>query len=160
MLEKKELIKRLNEARALLEATVAGIDPECEIYPGWTIKHLMAHLAGWDDAVIAALRAHLGGEEPGTPAAEGIDVYNSRSVATRTPLQLEQIVREAHLSRQALLEMLDGMETEAYRSQLIFPWGFRGSVEQLVRVFVVHEEEHAEEIQRLIELGKIVKEGS
>lgn len=157
-MERQALIDRLNAARGAIDATVAGIDPECDIYPGWTIKHLLSHLAGWDDAVLASLRAHMGGKEPGTPADEGIDAYNEVSVETRQPLSLAQVRSECDLSRRELLELVTTMPDELYEAQLTYPWGYRGNVETLVFIFAHHEEEHAAEIAELVAQGKIMKE--
>ncbi|HSJ59393.1 MAG TPA: DinB family protein [Anaerolineae bacterium] len=156
-MEKQELIDRLHVTRAALDAAVAGIDPDGEIYAGWTIKHLLAHIAGWDDAVIAALRAHMGGEEPGTPATEGIDAYNDLSVATRESLSLGQVRSECDLSRRELLGLLATIPDETYRAPLLFPWGARGSVEELASIFSHHEQVHAAEVQSLVSEGKIIK---
>lgn len=157
---RQDLINRLHVARRNLEAAVEGIDPKQEIYAGWTIKHLLAHVAGWDDAVIASLRAHMGGQEPGTPATEGIDVYNAQSVATREPLDLEQVRREYNLSRKTLIDLIAGMPEDRYNTRLLFPWGPHGTVEQLVHIFAHHEDEHATEIERLVAQNKIAKEAS
>lgn len=156
-MERQDLVERLLAARGRLEAAVAGIDPEGEIYAGWTIKHLLAHMAGWDDAVIAALRAHMGGQEPGTPATEGVDAYNEVSVDTRQPLSLLQVRRECELSRRALHDLLAAMPDATYEAPLLFPWGQQGSVAELIGIFVYHEEEHAAEIEELVAQGKIIK---
>ena len=97
---REELIQRLAAARAVLHDLLAQIPPETEIYPGWTLRHFYAHLTGWDDVVTAALRAHAVGHTPATPAVKGVDAYNAESVATRSTLDYDHIVR-AWLARQA-----------------------------------------------------------
>ncbi len=147
--EGERLIGELEAARAQMRTLLGRIDVQREIYPGWRIKHVLAHIAGWDDAVNASLRAHLGGEEPGTPAARGIDFYNAQSVATREFLDYEQVVQEWELARDELETILNEMPAEKFQEPLLFPWGRRGTVAQLVAVFVEHEAEHAAEIAKL-----------
>ena len=52
--ERLELIRQLDESRAVLCKLLADIPPETEIYPGWTLRQFYAHLTGWDDAVTSS----------------------------------------------------------------------------------------------------------
>ncbi len=147
MEERESLIAQLDRAREKMRAVVADIDTRLEIYPGWTIKHVLAHIAGWDDAAMASLRAHARGAEPVTPATHGIDAYNADSVATREALSYDRIVREWELAREQLKTLIHEMPSEKFAAPLVFPWGGRGTVAQLVAIFAHHEEEHAAEIR-------------
>ncbi len=151
MEEKIRLIQQLDAARTKIQAVLVDIDQQMEIYPGWTIKHILAHITGWDDAVIASLRAHAGGDEPGTPATEGADAYNTESVATREALSYDRISREWELARDQLKAVLDEMPPEKFAEPLLFPWGETGTIAQVVGIFSHHEDEHAEEIRQLEE---------
>jgi hypothetical protein len=53
--EREILIQGLEKARTKLLGVVDQFDPSLEVYPHWTIKELLAHLAGWDDAIIDTL---------------------------------------------------------------------------------------------------------
>jgi Mycothiol maleylpyruvate isomerase N-terminal domain. len=57
--EKKVLLQLMEDTRLRIESLIPKIDTQLEIYPGWTIREVMEHVAGWDDAAIATLRAHL-----------------------------------------------------------------------------------------------------
>jgi uncharacterized protein (TIGR03083 family) len=146
--EKQDLIRQLDEARAELMAALDGIDLNAQIYPGWTLKELFAHLAGWDDAVASSLRAHAGGREPATPAAEGINVYNAQSVETREPLSYTQTLKECEAARELLKAAIRDLPQEKFNERIILPWGGTSTVERLVLTFVHHDrEEHAAEIR-------------
>ena len=147
MEEKTHLIQQLDEARAELWTVLADLDAGTEIYPNWTVKELLAHLTGWDEAVTSSLRAHAGGEEPAAPATLGIDFYNAQSVETRESLSYEQIHQECELAREQLKAAIHELPPEKFQEPLLFPWGPTGTVRQLIRVFVHHDKEHAEEIQ-------------
>jgi hypothetical protein len=147
-MDKLQLIEHLDQARQELKAVLAGLDSHTEVYPGWTLKELYAHLAGWDEAVTASLHAHAVRNEPGTPAVRGIDYYNAESVATRQALSLEQVSKECDLAREQLRAAILALPAERMQEPLVFPWGETGSVEQLIRVFVHHDRlEHAKEIR-------------
>lgn len=147
MNERETLIQQLIDARAEIAALLPQIDPHKHIYPHWTIKELLAHMTGWDDAVIASLRAHIGGSEPGTPAARGINVYNAETVSTRETINYEAVKREWEQTRAILLDILRNMTEEKYQQPLIVPWGGEATVKQLVQVFIHHEtEEHGKDL--------------
>lgn len=147
--EKTRLLEQLDQARAALLTALEGLDPQTEIYPGWTAKHLLAHVTGWDEACTASLRAHAVGNEPGTPAVRGIDHYNAESVATREALSLEQVKRECALARQQFEAAIRDLPEEKFDQPLLFPWGRVGTIDFLVQIFVHHEREHAREIESL-----------
>lgn len=149
MHERDQLIQDLDKARAAMRAALVDIDTAMPVYPGWTIKHVLAHITGWDDATIAALRAHAGGDEPGTPANRGIDHYNAQSVAERAPLPYDRIVQEWELAREQLKTVLRDLPLEKFEEPLLFPWGATGTVAQIVGIMIHHEIEHAEEITEL-----------
>ncbi len=153
MNDNERLVQELDAARAHMRATVAACNVERELYPGWTIKQVLAHITGWDDATIAALRAHGGGVEPGTPAALGINHYNAQSVATREGLNYRQIVAEWEQARETLKAAINEMPPEKFKEKLLYPWGPTGSVKQLVEIMIHHEHEHADEISKLVVVG-------
>jgi hypothetical protein len=145
--DRSTLLQQLDETRAKLEALLPGIDARKEIYPGWTIKDLLAHVTGWDDATIESLRAHVAGRPPATPADRGIDEYNGRTVTTRKDLDHTHVLNEFHLTRQVMRTLIDQMPEEKFIQPLIFAWGQKGTVTDLVEIFREHEEEHSRDIR-------------
>lgn len=148
--EKERLIQRLDQARQTMRALLAELDTQVEFYPGWRAKHLLAHIAGWDDAAASSLRAHAGGKEPATPAVQGIDVYNAESVATREALSYRHIVQEWELAREQLKAAILEMPDDILEKPLLLPWGGMGTAAQIVAIFASHEKEHTKEIHALI----------
>lgn len=151
MQEKERLIRELDEARDQMRAAAGMIDQDREIYSNWTIKHVLAHITGWDDAVIASLRAHAGGKEPGVPAQRGIDYYNEQTVSTRETLDYPLVFREWEQTRETLKRVIREIPDDKFGEMLTTPWGARGTVTELVRVFAEHEYEHAGEIEALLD---------
>jgi uncharacterized protein (TIGR03083 family) len=145
------LIHELDKARERMRAIVDKIDVEREIYPGWTIKHVLAHVTGWDDAAIASLCAHAGGDEPATPAVRGVDHYNAESVATREALDFGRIVAEWEQARDQLKQTIRALPPEKLDEEMILPWGGQSRVAPFIQVFIDHEHEHADEIAKLLQ---------
>lgn len=146
----QDLVDRLDRARAEIEALLPLVSRELEVYPGWTMRQVLAHIAGWDEATLAALRAHAGGKESGTPAARGITIYNAQSVETREALSFDQTRREYDVLREELKQAIREMPDELMQLAMILPWGGYGKVEEIVEIFAEHEEGHAGEIRNAL----------
>ena len=150
MQDNERLIQQLDEARAELHVLLQGIDTGIEFSPAWTIKEVLAHITGWDEVVIASLRAHLAGEGFGPPAVEDIDETNARLGAAREALSYDQLVEEWQELREYLRTLIREMPQEKLEQQILFPWGQRCTTAEVVAIFVHHEREHAGEIRELL----------
>jgi uncharacterized protein (TIGR03083 family) len=149
MVEKAALIQELDDARQKMQAELVDLDPQMPICPGWTIKHLLAHLIGWDEITTTTLRAYAQGNELATPTARDIHDYNARSVATRALLDYNPVVKEWELARDELKAALLAIPDEKIAKPLMFPWGPTGTIREIVDIFAGHELEHAEELHHL-----------
>jgi hypothetical protein len=147
--ERQRLIEQLDEAHDRMRAVLVGIDPRMRMSPTWTIKEVIAHIAGWDDATIEMLRAHVTGEPLDAPEWLGIDHYNAESVETRRPLSYEQTVSEWEQTRLQLKAMIEDMTADKVPEPMEFLWGQSGTVAQLVAIMVHHEVDHAAKVGRL-----------
>lgn len=147
---KDRLIETLNISRKKLLTIVNVIDKQKEFYPGWTLRHFLAHLTGWDEAIATSLRAHASGNEPATPAVLGIDYYNAQSVAERTYLDLRQIMVEMELARNEVKAALLALPDDKFGQDVLFPWGRTDSVTELMNVLIYHDTEHAKELTALV----------
>ncbi len=150
MQNKSELIEHFILTRNQLRELLPKIDIHMEIYPGWTIKEVLAHLIGWDDASIIALQMFAAGQPPLMTAARGINFYNSQTVAERKELTLEQIIREWEWVREQLIPIVHALTDKELAATLVAPWGGSMSVLDLLNVIVHHENEHTEVIKARI----------
>ncbi len=146
--QKEELIEQLHQGRAHILELLKILDINQEVYPRWTAKELLAHFAGWDEATIAALRAHARGDVPATPAKRGINDFNAQTVSTREALDYDHIYREWEAERTELIQAISDMPDEKFSESLVMPWGPTGSVAKLIQIMAEHEVEHAEEIMK------------
>lgn len=144
--DKNFLLHRIDETREKIEDLLPEIDPDKEIYPGWTIKDMLAHMTGWDDATIASLRAHMVGCLPSIPAIRSLDKYNALTISSRKDLDYDHVLKEWRVARQVLRTLIEQMPEDKFFSPVIVPWGKKTTVTHLVDIFRGHEEEHARDI--------------
>jgi hypothetical protein len=144
--ERTRLLDRLDETRNTIEKILPMIDKDGEIYPDWTIKQMLAHMTGWDDATIDSIKAHVIGRPPSVDAIRSLDEYNERTVTTREDLDYDHILNEWRLTRQVLRTLIEQMPAEKFSTPLVVPWGEKSSVADLVETFRGHEEEHIRDI--------------
>ncbi len=145
-----ELIRRWQESRQAMLTHLEEIDKNRKIYPLWTIREILAHLSGWDDAVIASIQAHVSGSEPPITAARGVDVYNAETVHTREGLDYDHIYREFLATRQQALTVIRQMPAEKVEQPFVFAWGQTGTLDELLTTFIEHELEHATDVGKII----------
>lgn len=143
--EKQFLAARWENRREILKALVVQAETyrEREIYHGWKLKEFLAHMSGWDDAVIESLRAHREGLPFVIPAERGVNAYNAQTVSTRETLDYDHVRREWDRTHELIMQALRDLPDEKFHLPLTFPWGETGTVAYLVEIFVEHEEEHA-----------------
>jgi hypothetical protein len=115
------LIQRLKEKREVIEQLVANAPYDKEIYAGWKMKELLAHLSGWDDAIVDVLQAHAKRKPVNRTVSTGINAYNAKTVRTRESLSLEQVIKEWKATRELVFHALDDLPDEKFNQQLTFP---------------------------------------
>ena len=90
------------------------------------------------------------GAVPATPAARGIDVYNAETVSTREGLDYDHVYREYIETRKIFINLLQEIPEEKITVEYVLPWGGRGTLVDIVDTFGPHEEEHAEDIEKIL----------
>jgi len=152
--KREEILKMIESSHAAMMAQLSEIDKQRKIYPLWTIREIIAHLSGWDDAAVGFVNALLRGETPPIPAPRGPEVYNEETVSTREGLSYDHIVREYVNTRAKLIALIRQITEEMVTQKSILPWGEEGSLESIVQVFGPHEMEHAMDVKKIIEENK------
>jgi hypothetical protein len=159
--ERKKLLDLMDDTRTKIEVLLPQIDPHNEIYPGWTIRELLAHVTGWDIACIEILRAHE--EERPTSLADinDLDEYNVMSISTRSGLDDDQIIKEWRSTRQALRTILEEYPGEKLYTPVTVPWGRRSTVTHLMEMFCRHEKSHTRDVIKWLQHSKkpLMEEG-
>ena len=151
MTSREELIQWLEESHAKIELLVSQIEQNQEIYPGWTIREILAHFTGWDDAVVASLKSHAAGDIPNVAAPRGPDFYNAATVTERETLDFEHIFQEWQHTHEQLKIAIQNLPPEKMEEEIVFPWGEHGIIENMVTGLTTgHEMSHAKDIEALI----------
>ena len=152
MESKEKLIGFLEESHQNIEKLVSQVNPNLEIYPGWTINAILAHFTGWDRAVIASLNALAAGGVPSVVAEGDHDLHNQTSVSEREALSFEQVYQDWQNTHRQLKIAIRDLPPEKMEAKFVFPWGQVGSIEDLViGLTAEHEVSHLQDIQTLLE---------
>lgn len=145
-----EKIKTMVMAQQKMIDAVAKIDPKLEIYPGWCISEVIAHLIGWDELAIALVTELNQKGKNERIMIDTIDLYNRQSVKKRKALSLKEIINQYVSVRLSLLGLLQKTPIKTLAMDADLPWGDEGSVLQVLDIWIDHEAEHLDElIERL-----------
>jgi hypothetical protein len=144
--DRKSLLHHMDETRAKLEGLLPQIDLRKEIYPGWTIRDLLAHVTGWDIATIDAIRAFLNGTPTFSSGIHDLDEYNALSISARTGLDDGQIISEWRLTRQELRSIVEQFPEASFDDPIPVPWGGKSTVTDLMKLFCDHVDYHSRDV--------------
>lgn len=145
-LSRNQLLQKLDRARESLEEVLPATDLPGQVYPGWTTKDILAHLSGWDDAIVDAFQAHVAGTSLTKRSFTTINAYNLESVSARRHLDYESILKEWRLNRQVVRTMVEQMTEEKLAEPLEVLWGGRVTIAKLVEIIHEHDLDHARDI--------------
>jgi hypothetical protein len=130
-LDRWRLIKSLQAQRTMFEVTLEALTlgemllPG--VMPGWSVKDVLAHVAGWDRRgtrwIVDAARG-LNPEipEPGATWAD-LDAINARDYAAHRDRPLDGVLRELAESWPPLLEAIEALREEQLAWTVTFATG-------------------------------------
>ena len=150
-LNAQNVIDRLLKARNDLENLLPKVKPGSEIYPGWTIEDILAHIAGWDEQILLALHRHAADRDQVITVKEGINKFNKQSIAVRKEENHSSILQEFHENRKKIITSLMDMPEKKLVEPFISPWGEKLTIQEIGSIFSEHEEEHARDILAWLE---------
>jgi hypothetical protein len=132
MATKSELTQWLKDSDQQITELVNQVDPNMEIYPGWTIREVLAHFTGWDTAVVASLKSHAADLIPSVVAGCDHNVHNADTIKEHETLSFEQIYQECQQTHEQLKIVIRELPSEKMEGEFIFHWGQTGKIEDLV----------------------------
>jgi hypothetical protein len=132
-------------AAGLLPDRVRASRPVCG---DWTLKDLLGHIADWERVGVEGLRDMAAGRAPGVEHIDDIDAWNQAHFRARRDQPWETVWADLLATREALLEVLEGMEQAALAPAYPFPWGPQGTPCEWSAVFVRHDRDHAQDLRR------------
>jgi uncharacterized protein (TIGR03083 family) len=151
MAVKEELIRKLADSHQQIEQLVGQVDRNLEIYPGWTVREVLAHFSGWDEAAVDSLKSHAAGRTPAEAAGGDHDTYNLESIRRYESLDFERIYQMWQRNHEQLKIAIRDLPPEKMEEAFTFPWGQSGNVEDLVVGLTTdHETIHMKDVKNLI----------
>jgi hypothetical protein len=147
--EMRRLLQELDAARDELWALIDPLDPDFEIYPGWTKREFYAHMGGWDGIVFDAFRSYRTGVPQRVFPYSDIDEANAYFVRVRKTLPLEDAKLESEINRFAIKIFLEAIPPERMGDLIAFPWGIE-SITRWTQGAINHELEHAQDIREMV----------
>ena len=105
---KEDLLKQGEEEFRALKAAVTGLDERrmTEVWLGmWSVKDILAHIAGWHRELGPAIDRMARGERPipeGT-SYEDVDSWNARFAAAKQAAPVSEVLRELDASHASFM---------------------------------------------------------
>ena len=152
MSDRGELLRELDDARALLLAAIDGLTKSDFARPvdegRWTVEDLLNHVAAWDEAATAAVRDLAAGAPPSMREVADVDAWNERAVAARRGRPPADTLAALHAARGALRAALDAAPADLWGVEpRTGAGGTARNVPGIVRAWARHDAEHAAELR-------------
>lgn len=148
--ELESIAQKLAEARAALAQTLDPLTDEqashVMVTRDWTVKDVVAHLAGAEQGMFGIAQRMARGEDPQLRADYDNDYYNARQVAKRKELPLKEIRAELDGTRGELLAWLGGLTNSQIDRMGQHPLAGEITLKELMVVIYSHAMTHRNEI--------------
>jgi len=156
--ERDELLRGFDDARALLSAAVEGLADDDFGRPvgegRWTVEDVINHVAAWDQAATAAVRALVAGAPPAMRPVEDVDAWNEGAVAPHRGRRPPETLAALHAARDAFRAVVDAAPAELWAVEP--RTGANGEARNLpgiVRAWAGHDAAHAAELRAVRDHG-------
>lgn len=151
--KKDRIISELVEARRKILDVASSLSPEQqdEIFLGiWSVKDLLAHLAGWDYANMEAANQVLAGQLPSFYAYHDRDwrSYNARLVAQYRRDSFAELLSLVEDSHQKLIDLLETIAAEEFhRDRAVRFKGYKVTIARLLQAEIDDEKTHHTQVK-------------
>lgn len=158
---KSDLIKKLRDVRERILRLATSMEPEKrkEVYLGtWSVREMVAHLAGWDETNIKAAQDVLAGKLP--RFYEQFDRnwvgYNSRLVAQYSRSDYSGLLSLVKATHSKLLQAIEEIPAaDFWEDRGIRFRGWKVTIGRLLEAELNDEEEHYAQLRKFLEEGLI-----
>lgn len=145
-----QIIEELEFGRSTIFKAIAGLSylelTQTPIYNGWTIKHVLAHLAGWDEYALKTIPLIVANKADELPPLD-VDAYNQQSLAARQNKSLAEILEEFELSHRRLLKLISELDHEEIDKRHQRHGRIITIRSYVINILMEHDREHALEIE-------------
>ena len=129
-----------------IEAVPGGLVETAGVGHAWSVKDVLAHLAGAERGHQQVIHALVAGEVAGQPGFD-LDAFNQADVAARERWTLAQVLEDLDAGRAGTLALLESVGDNGWDRAGFHPGGFDTTVEGTFRVIAIHERRHAKDIR-------------
>ena len=143
------LLSEIDHIRTEMGQVVQKIDTSLTIYPGWTIKEMIAHITAWEIVIHKAIQTYLAGEPPYFLHEQDFDIFNEEAVDYRASWSLEQVLKEWKDVREDLNKTIKKLKETDLDVEMVLPWGSERTVAELIEIIGEHEGEHMKDIIKI-----------
>ena len=151
---KVELLHRIEEGRKKLNQAIEGLTPkemiQERVNQEWTVKDILGHITSWEEEDRKVAERIAREENPkfdyGISPENDWREWNREQVEKKRGYSLKRILKELEGEHKKFMEMVRRLTEEQLARNGICPWQMESTVEELIRVTYVHDEEHAEKI--------------
>jgi hypothetical protein len=157
--KKSALLAEMKAVRAQILAAAAALPAEKQaaVFLGeWTVKDLLAHLAGWDDANMEAAQALLQGRLPAFYASIDKDwkTFNALLVARLKEHGYAQTIACAEHSHRRLLAFLEEVPPPEFpKDRGVRYRGYRVTIARILQSELDDERVHLQQVGQLAKLS-------
>ena len=151
--KKDEIISGLVETRKQILDAASSLPPakQNEVFLGiWSVKDLLAHLAGWDYTNLEAAREILAGQVPSFYAHYDRDwrTFNAGLVAKYKRDDFGELLSLVEESHRELIEYLKSIPAEEFEQDRGIRFeGHKVTIGRLLQVEIKDEQKHCEQIE-------------
>ena len=116
----------------------------------WTLRDVVGHIADWESWTVEGLGHMAAGRAPQVPYVEDEEAWNQEHARARRDQPLEAAWADFQAARQALLEILEGMDQVALEQAFPGVWDAETTPYAWALVSLAHDAEHARDITEVL----------
>ena len=136
------LLAEIDQVRTDMGKVVQEVDTKLMIYPGWTIKEMIAHITAWEIVIHKAIQAYIAGDPPYFLREQDFDIFNEEAVDFRATWSMEKVLQEWRDVRNDLKKTIQKLKETDLPVEMVLPWGSERTVAELIEIIGEHEGEH------------------
>ena len=112
-MDRRQLLKRLEEAWEALKESYAGLSDAELLEPGvagvWSVRDVIAHVTWWEEEALTHLPLILAGGRPPRYSVTygGIDAFNARMTAQKKDLSLAAVMGQRDAVHRRLIALIE-----------------------------------------------------
>jgi hypothetical protein len=147
-----QLVQLIQATSARMEHLIEPLSVAQMNQPGavgiWSVKDALAHIAFWENYMVAMLQAIARGETPVVMVDDITERQNASVVAQYYLRPIGAVIADWHQAREDLIDLLEGLSLEDMYDPQRFAWSEgRPLISRIAGNTYEHEQEHIEQIQ-------------